>query len=171
MLNFLKIIPSIFKKNEGLTLPEVILAIGIFSIIFGFVTINLGKVTRTTNVSSAIEVLISDLRSQQEKAMNGAGEGTSVSDFGIYFESDRYILFRGQIYSPGATSNVTVTLPENISITSVTFPQDKVVFASRSGEFLGYSTSTRTVTMANSLGNEQKTLRLNSYGVVDQVSN
>jgi type II secretory pathway pseudopilin PulG len=148
-------------------LAELVLVLGIISIIFGFITVNLGRVTRVTGVLAASEVLTSDLRAQQEKAMNGVGETEGLS-FGIFFEQDRYILFSGSTYSSSDPDNVPVILGEDVTFTDITFPQNQIVFSPRSGEIAGFNEAESFITVLSSIGSEQKTMRINKYGAVDQ---
>jgi type II secretory pathway pseudopilin PulG len=161
---------KILNSEEGFSLAELVLALGILSIIFGFIIINLGRVTRTTSVLTSAEVLISDLRIQQEKAMNGVNSDTSSSSFGIFFEEDQYTLFTGSVYSASDPANAVVVLPENITISNTAFPQDTIVFDARSGEVNAYSESQNSVTLSNSMGIEQKTVTVNKYGVAEELN-
>jgi len=158
------------RFHRGFTLIEVVIAVGVFFMLFGFIILNLPSVIRSENVNTTVDTLITDIRSQQVKAMSGAGDGTAGSSFGIYFASDRYVLFRGSVYSPSDTSNFTVNLDPSLNISNVTFPSSVLVFSQASGSAKGYVSGSDTLVVKNLVGIQQKTVRVNRFGTVDQVN-
>lgn len=158
------------KRQSGYTLIELIVVMGILTVLFGFTTINLGGVTRLTSVNETVDMLIADIRNQQAKAMTGSGDGTSGSSYGIYFQTDRYTLFRGTTYSSQNTTNFTVELDQNLNFVNDTFPNSTLIFLQTSGEISGYAAGNATIAIGNTAGNEQKTIRVNQLGTVDQIN-
>ncbi len=158
------------KRQSGYTLIELVIVMGIIVLLFGFTTINLGGVTRVTSVNETVDMLIADIRSQQTKAMTGSGDGTSGSSYGIYFQTDQYTLFRGTTYSSQNSTNFTVELDQNLNFVNDTFPNSTLIFLQSSGEISGYSAVNSTITIENTAGNEQKTIRVNQLGTVDQIN-
>lgn len=154
------------KKQSGFTLMEVIVVMGILAVLFRLSTVNLLGLERRPKLTATMEILVSDLQSQQLKAMQkeGAG-GSSAANYGIHFETGRYILFGGTSYNPLDAANVPITLPEAIQIASVTFPSGSVVFASGSGEVVGFISGSNAITLLQTQNQEQETLKLNRYGV------
>lgn len=159
------------KKQSGFTLVELIIAMGIILMLSGFATINLVKQQNTTSVNSSVDVLVSDMQSQQTKAMAGVKDDLSNNiSFGIYFQSDRYVLFRGTTFSPTDSANFTVLLDENIMFSDIKFPNNTIVFQVRSGEVSGFAPGGNTVTIQNISGLEEKTVTVNRYGVVTNIN-
>jgi len=108
------------NPKRGFTLIEVMLVMAIFSLLMGFVTINLLRPQNKASVDSLSTQLIADIKQQQLKAMVGDSEGQATSQqFGVYFESDGYTLFRGSSYSASEASNFEVTLED---VTADTIP-------------------------------------------------
>ncbi len=154
------------RNNQfGFTLVELVLVIGIFLTLFGFVSFNLVSVQRNTSVNSTADSLVSDMASQQAKAMTGAGL-SSGNSYGIYFQSDKYTLFKGTIYSASDPNNFTVALDSGITFSNVTFPSGSVIFSTRSGELSGFSNGQNTVTIHDTQGAKTETITVNRYGVV-----
>ncbi|MBI2040456.1 hypothetical protein HYT18_05305 [Candidatus Microgenomates bacterium] len=146
---------------KGLTLVELLIVIGIATILLGLTTINLVRVQQNTSLGAVSDILIADLKSQQMKAMSGANGGGS---FGIHFtSSNSYTLFKGSNYVP--PGDFTVTLEDPISV-STTYPGNEIVFSKTSGEVDGE----HTITITNSAGGEQQTLTVNKLGVVKDVN-
>ncbi|KKS22025.1 MAG: hypothetical protein UU80_C0015G0020 [candidate division WWE3 bacterium GW2011_GWA1_41_8] len=97
------------KKEAGLTLIELIIAMSIFAII-----------------------------TQQIKAMTGDTEGRpSGNRYGVHFETDKYVLFNGT-YTAGEPSNFEVPLESTLSFTGIT-GDGNIIFEQGSGELLGTS--------------------------------
>jgi prepilin-type N-terminal cleavage/methylation domain-containing protein len=152
-------------NQSGLTLIELVIVIGIAATLFGFVTMNLVGTQRITSVDSASDVLVSDIASQQTKAMMGAGVSNGTN-YGIYFQSDRYVLFQGNVYNSSDTRNYTVVVGPGLTINNIKFPSYTLVFLARSGAVSGFSNGNNTVSIQDIQGTKIKTVSLNRYGVV-----
>ncbi len=156
------------QNLSGFTVIEVLLVIAIFAIITGFTSINLLKPQTKASVETTATTLVSDLKEQQLKAMAGDGEGQSSAQyFGIYFESNRYTLFRGS-YVSGDANNFIVNLNPSITLTNnlPVSPGNQIVFVKRSGEAQNYASGSDSVTLRNTTTGEQKILTINRYGAI-----
>jgi len=154
------------KKQRGFTIPELLITMGIITILFGFVSINLIRLQRHSSLTTTVDTLISDLYSQQNKAMVSDTQGSGViSDYGVYFESNRYVLFRGSSYNPLDTSNFPVNLDSSLTFSSITFPSSSVIFSKISGE-TGLMSGSNTTTLTDSTNGEQKIINVNKYGAI-----
>lgn len=152
---------NIFKfKKTGFTLIELLLVMAIFAIIASFSVINLVKPQISSALNSTTTTLISDLKEQQIKSMVGDSEGTASSQrHGIRFETDRYILYRGN-YSPSESSNFTVNLDPSLRFSSLPSGQE-VTFAKRSGE-----TTVANLTLQHIQSGNLKNISINYLGSV-----
>ncbi len=150
------------QNRPGLTLVELLLVMGIFAIIFSFATINLLNPQQKSTINSTTTTLISDLKEQQIKAMIGASEGIgSPQSYGIRFETDRYILFRGN-YSATEPRNFTINLDSNLVFSSFP-PTQEIIFSKRSGEVIDPG----NLTIQHIQTNAQKTMVINKLGAID----
>lgn len=162
---------STWKNQKGFTLVELIVTIGILAILLGMITLNLGGIERRTTINASVDTLISDLKQQQIKAMVGDTEGRVSNDnYGIHFESNRYILFHGNSYSSSDTSNFPVNLSSGTNITNILFSNSDLIFASVSGEIVGFTPGQNSVTITNSTDGQQKSIIINKYGAVTAVN-
>lgn len=146
--------------QKGFTLPELLIVMGILAIIFTFTTPNLIHFQRKSALNTTVDTLLTDLKSQQIKAMVGDTQGSGViSDYGVYFETNRYILFRGSSYNPLDSSNFPVNLDTSLTFTSVS----SVIFSKGSGEV---SFAPISVVLDDTTNTDQKTIQTNVYGAI-----
>ncbi len=152
------------KHQKGFTLPEIIIITGIILMLFGFITLNVINTQYQTSISTTVDTLIADIKSQQIKAMAGNKEtGSSPESYGIHFESNKYTLFHGSTYSPGDSSNFTINLSFNIQFRSNS--RSEIIFEKGSGEIYQFSNSTNQIILQDTTGNT-KTISINLYGTV-----
>jgi type II secretory pathway pseudopilin PulG len=151
----------------GFTIVELMVSIGILTILFALTTINITRLPSSTAQTSSIDRLTSDIRGQQTKAMTGHDQATPPVggiSYGIHFESTSYTIFTGISYSPSDTSNFVVELDPNVTITNVGFSNSQVVFTPGSGDVTGYMSGNDSISVTNSVTGEVKTLKINKYG-------
>lgn len=159
-----------FNSERGFTLVELGIVFGIIALLLGFITLNLSNVQRTTSVNSTIDTLISDIKSQQTKAMAGTGNSGSGESFGIYFQVDRYTLFTGTAYSSTNSTNFTVILGSNLVFANSTFPNNSLVFLRQSGELNGFIDGMNTIDIQNAQALNKKTVTVNRYGAITEIN-
>lgn len=155
------------RTNAGFTVVELIVVMMFFSILLGTVTVNLLGSTYRASLNSQITTLVSDLKNQQQKAMSGYTGGTFIgSDFGIFFENNRYILFRGPSYNSADTANYIVNLDPNLSFSTINIPASTIVFTKGNGEVKNYSLAQNSLALQNNTNLNHKTLTINKLGVI-----
>lgn len=168
MIWLLSILRS-FRKEEGFSFVELIIAMGVAGILFAVASINLAKVERSSSVNATVQTLLADLKQQQLKAMVGATEGRSVNDsYGLYLENLKYTLFHGMIYDSSNQSNFSIQLDQSMNMTT-TFPSGLLIFSRKSGEVASFTPGQNTITIKNTAGTEQTTITINRYGVVTYI--
>jgi prepilin-type N-terminal cleavage/methylation domain-containing protein len=149
------------RTQRGFTLIELAVVIAITVILLGFITINLVRSQQGASLTSIAEILLTDLRQQQLKAMIGDTEGRSTSDtYGIHFDANRYVLFHGT-YSDSESTNSIVNLEDNVQFNN---PNYDVIFSRLSG-----ATSARTIELQDNTNLKFKRIHLNALGVVTQI--
>lgn len=149
---------KVLPHKSGFALIELIVAMGIFAIITSLATINLLNAQHIASIDTSATTLIADLKQQQIKAMTGETEGRGIGDqYGVHFDTDRYVLFHGS-YNPSEASNFVVNLDGTLSFTT----SGEVVFSQGSGASSGLS----TIILKDDQSGKQKTITINSLGVV-----
>lgn len=156
--------------QDGFTFAEVIVVLGIGVILFGITSITLFRTQRSTKLAATTQTLLSDVNSQQSKAMIGATEGREVTDsYGVYISTNSYVLFHTQSYVAGDPGNFTVSLDAGTTL-ATTFPGSSVVFSKGSGELSPFVSGANTITLTSADGNDHETITLNRYGVIVGVN-
>lgn len=112
-----------FKKT-GFTLIEMLIVIGImgFLAVALFVTFNFFQGAKT--VDAAADEIMQTLRLAQSKTLSSEGD----SSFGVYFESDKFTLFRGIVFDPSAPDNETHVLNKVLIISAINLGASSIVF-------------------------------------------
>lgn len=149
--------------SSGFTLVELVIVTSITIILLGFITINLVRSQQKTSLASVREILLTDLKEQQIKAMVGETEGRLDSDsYGIHFDLDRYVLFHGTTYNSSDPSNYIKNLDQNMRFNNSGY---NVIFSRLSGE-IPTPTTIELEDISNSEGIE---INLNELGVVTRA--
>ena len=152
--------------QSGFTIIEIIVVLGILATLTGIGFISVVNIQRRVPLSATASIMMGDLRGQQTKAMAGDTQGADAGgSYGIYFQPDAYVLFKGSSYNPADTTNAVTPLPTHITV-HTTFPGSSVVFAGGSGDVVGFAEGSSSVTLTQNLSGELKTLMLNRYGAV-----
>lgn len=150
------------KKKYSFTLIEMLVTMGLITILVTIVTRNLFTARHQASISTTILSLVNDIKEQQNKAMIG-------DNYSVYFEPTRYTLFRGQDYLPSAPDNFVVDLETSLKLTNINLPQSKIVFASGSGEIVNFVSGQNTLTIENSQTGQAHIINLNRLGVITSI--
>ncbi|OGC92236.1 hypothetical protein A2899_04905 [Candidatus Amesbacteria bacterium RIFCSPLOWO2_01_FULL_49_25] len=149
------------KFSRGFTLPELLLVLGIIVILLSVSVGSILRPQRQSTLSTTAELLLTDLKSQQQKAISGLTvDGSGPSAFGIHLDSNQYQIFSGAVYSPSDTGNFTVDLDLGFEFTS-DFSQNSIVFSPASGE----TGALNTLTLTDTQSGFNVTYTFNRYGV------
>lgn len=158
-------------SNQGLTLIELLLTMGIISVLMTISSLLLLNLIPRASLKAESEVFISQLKHQQLKAMTGAARAGDGADepslYGIYIQDHAYTLFSGQVYDPLSADNFEVIVEEPISL-STSFPQQQIVFSAVSGEVQNFDANNNTITISDSQTNRDTIININQYGVITQ---
>jgi prepilin-type N-terminal cleavage/methylation domain-containing protein len=158
-------------KQKGFVLIELIVVMGMLAVLTGMITVTTLGSQRRAGLTSTIDTLVADLRSQQTKAMTGVTSGGVIpAGYGVFFQSDRYSLFQGASYSASLTSNAPVVIDSRVEFNQIMLPNSSVIFASKSGEIIGYNAQLNTVKVTQIDSNFSKTIYFNRYGVITSIN-
>ncbi len=158
------------NTQKGFTIIELVVVAVLFITISAFVTTNLIGAQHNASLSTAMSTLVADIKNQQSEAMAGENSlGTGPNYYGIHFDTNSYTLFSGSTYNPSDPNNQTINLDPEFQFTNISLPgvnKDDLIFIPVNGEVSGYSNSTNSVTLFDTVGKEQKVLQFNYLGVI-----
>lgn len=156
---------------KGFSLIELLVVMGLSSVLFGFIIFNLVRFQGSSSQQSNTDLLVSDIKNQQFKAMIGGTEGRTDSDnYGIYFYSDRYVLYHGVNFDPNDPDNFTVNLPDDLELQSISFPNNTILFMKLSGDVSDYVQGSDSFTVRALNINRDFIITLNRYGVITGIN-
>ncbi len=149
--------------QSGFTLAELILVMLIFTTLVGIATINLAHIQRRSSMTSSINMLATDMKEQQVKAMVGDTESRASPDnYGIYFGTSSYTLFHGT-YS--ATDSANTVIPIDATLHFAT-PGASIIFTRESGDVLNYSINANLIIIQDITNGEVTKLKFNKFGAI-----
>jgi prepilin-type N-terminal cleavage/methylation domain-containing protein len=135
----------------GFTVIELMVSIGIMAVLFALATVNITRLPSSTAQATNIDTLLTDLRSEQTRAMTGF----SADSFGVAFGTTSYTLL---------SDNFVVDLDPNLEFIDNNYFGGQVTFAAGSGDILNYSQGSDNVSVKNNMTGEVKVIRLDKYG-------
>jgi len=160
--------------TKGFTLIELVLVVALLGLVLIISTVNLFRPVPKAQANETASDIFSLLHDAQNRAMNTAiGGGTAADDWGIHFETDRYILFKGNVFDATDPTNFVVDTPANISLTpALPCPSppgncDNIVFAKISGEVLDFDDANNSACVTETATNKTVSLAVNFVGVID----
>ena len=158
-------------KHSGFVLMEIVVIVGMMALFVGLLSINLLGSQRRASLVGVVDTLVSDIQSQQTKAMTGFTTGGSVpAGYGVHFETSRYVLFSGSSYSVSDPTNSSIPLQSPVTLSSIGFAGGTLLFASKSGEVSGYVSGQDFVSVFHADSNQTTTIHINRYGVITSVN-
>ena len=158
------------SSRKGYTIVEILLVITVLSMTLAIGGFTLNRSRNNVSLDSSVLTLLSDLRGQQIKVMNGAVVNGEASMYqGVYFEETRYVLFSSQLYDPHDESNYTIDLDSDNIFSVINLPDDQIIF-SEDGEIENFDPIRNFITLTNTNSNTQKTLFINLYGSIYEVN-
>ncbi len=145
-----------FKKGFGIL--EIILAIAIVVIL---AAISLPSFERMRQ-EQVLKTAVADLVSAVDKAKSQTLSSVNSLEYGVHFESNKIVVFEGNLYSSSDPSNedMLISSPVTISDISLTGGATELYFDKLSGE----PSKNGTVTISNS--SISKTITISPTGAV-----
>ncbi|EKE15716.1 MAG: hypothetical protein ACD_11C00108G0010 [uncultured bacterium] len=142
------------KNKKGFTLVEILLVIGIISLISGISIPVYQSFQTKNNLDVAVDNAVQALRRAQmlSQAVNGD------SNWGVKFQSGSMVLFKGASYATrDANYDEIFDLPTTIVASNLT----EIVFA----KFTGFPTATGTTTLTT-INNDSDQIIINEKGTL-----
>lgn len=103
------------QKAKSFTLIELIVTIGIILVLVVLGALAFRTFQKESNLANNTEEIINILRFAQNKTL--ASEDAST--YGIHFENDKFVLFKGAVYDPLASDNDVYNLSSSVEINEI----------------------------------------------------
>ncbi|MFA5791957.1 MAG: prepilin-type N-terminal cleavage/methylation domain-containing protein [Candidatus Paceibacterota bacterium] len=150
---------NFFKK--GITVIELLVVITVLGIIFSIVIPQFSK----TRENQVLKNAISDVSSSLGKAKSQTLASLDSFSYGVHFQSDKVIIFKGTVFSISDVNNeiINIITPANISnvtLNSISGNEGDVYFSRLSG----IPNKTGTITISTS--NFSKIIRISATGTI-----
>ncbi|PIP69038.1 hypothetical protein CO033_00995 [Candidatus Nomurabacteria bacterium CG_4_9_14_0_2_um_filter_32_10] len=151
MINFYKkacpqyLKPSFYRR--GITAIEILLVVGIIGILSLIVFPQFSKIKENQVLKNTVENVVSTLHNAQSKSL----ASLDSSEYGVYFQSDQIIVFKGTSFIPDTVGNevmniVTPATISNVTLNSVSDISGEIYFNRLSGS----PSKTGTITISTS---------------------
>ena len=142
--------------NKGFTFVEVLLVIAILGVLVGLAIPFYQSFQVSSQLDNTTQEVAQTLRRAQARSM--ASE--YFSPFGLHFESQKFVLFRGDTYIESDPFNEPVEVPGILSVSSVFGPD--IVFSRVEGR----PDVTGSITISTTYG-KSRTININELGVIN----
>jgi len=146
--------------QKGISIAELAIVVAVVGIL---VVIALPQFA-TMKRNQTLKAGIGDILSSADKARSQTLASLNSYEYGVHFQSDKVIIFKGKIFSAGATDNEDVNIISPVSISNVTLGG----VSATSGNFyfnrLSASPS-KTGTITITSGAYSKTITISATGV------
>ena len=158
-------------RRVGFTLIEILLTMGIFSLLIYLASSSLMKIQKSRLLNDKLWQTASIIRETQSRAVSGEATESSHFRFGVLFDQDFYQEFatlsdfagRLQIYDlindlPSSLRFVDFNLPDNCLQ-----PNDCIIFSAIEGT----PSANGSISLENQVDKEKKTIYINQQGKVN----
>lgn len=102
-------------SKSGFTLIEILVVLAILGLTAGLIFPNFNFWQKQSSLDAAAQEIVSALRLAQSQTL--ASEGASV--FGVYFETDKFTLFKGVSFYPSSPDNNIHPLNSSLKIAAI----------------------------------------------------
>ena len=147
-----------FSRTErGFTLIEIMVAAAVMGLIMGVGTWMSFSALADSSFNAETDLIVALLQKARARSMSNMFQ----SAHGLYFDTSRYVLFRGTTYNPADPSNEAY--PQNTSVSRSGPPAGTVVFQQLSGMV----DAAQAGTIALSQDTRSATITINTQGSID----
>ena len=144
--------------TKGISVIEMLIVVAVIGILIAVVLPQFSGVKNAQVLNSATQDVFSTLN----KARSQTWASLDSSEYGVHFQADKIVLFKGTSYSSSSADNEDVNMisPATISVISLTGGASNIYFS----KLTGSPSVSGTVTI--SAGGKTKTVTISGTGIV-----
>ena len=147
------------RHKKGITVIELLIVITVLGIIFSVALPRFSKIRE----SQVLKDAASDVLSSLNKAQSQTLASVNSSSYGVHFQSDKVIIFKGKVFSASDANNetISITVPasvSNVTLAGVSGNSGDVYFSRLSG------TPSQTGTVTVSTSSSSKVITISATG-------
>ena len=153
--------------KKGFSQIELLMVIGLLMILFllgGVVSRNFLKKDQLMMETRKIESLINEARIKTVAGF--MTDGGVTSNFGIYFEFDRYFLFPGESYDSEDQNNQEFAFPSVVEASTISLPNNSLIFEKITGEVKDFDPNQNFLMIRDQESQSEKKISFNQLGTV-----
>ena len=150
-----------YKTQNGFTLIELLISMAVLAVVVILLTSGFNSFRESAQLNEAHSAVLEILRDARSRTL--ASEKNT--QYGVHFETNGFILFSGNIYDSGSSSNEIYNFPSLARISSINFGGSvDVIFA----RLTGSASVSGTITL-ESVSNldKTKTITILSSGSIE----
>lgn len=101
------------RYKKGISAIEILFVLAVLGIILSIAIPQFSKTRENQVLKNAVVEVVSSLNKAQSQTL----ASLNSSSYGVHFQSDKIIIFKGTVFSSGDTNNETISIitPANIS--------------------------------------------------------
>ena len=150
------------SARQGFTLIEIIIAISIMVLLISVSIVSYRYFEKSTELEKTTQKIISILKLAQAKTI----ASDEASQYGVHFESNKFILFKGSEYQLGSENNKIYNIPNRLEIYNINLSGEgsDIIFQRING---GTEQNGNIGLRIISNPSELKTINIKSSGVIE----
>ncbi len=102
--------------KKGITIIELLITLSLLGLLFLIVLPSFSKLRENQVLGAAT----SDIASAINKARSETLASVNSSEYGVHFQSNSVIIFKGKVYSAGTSTNETISITSPANISNIT---------------------------------------------------
>ncbi len=101
--------------EKGITIVELLVVIAVLGIIFSITLPQFSKIRENQVLKNGVTEILSSI----SKARSQTLSSLQSSEYGVHFQPDKVIIFKGVVFDVGATNNETIDIISPATISSI----------------------------------------------------
>ena len=103
------------KNKNGFTLIEVLIVIAIFIIILNIAITVSKSFSNTVDLDNSVKVIGTNIKLAKTRSISALND----THYGVHFENDQIIVFEGDVYDSGDSTNKIINLSDSVEIFNI----------------------------------------------------